>query len=257
MRRASGVTILVVLLMAGPASASVSGAVSAQLTAAKVGGSPVRAPKVSTPVGLSVGVSGLSGFTGLPTSVQLQLQRGFTSTVLKALSARCTSSQATAQDCPVKSQVGTGSMIFSLSGLTLTMPIGLFAGAPSQAGDIATIYFDAKVALGASSIPLSIPARLFTPKGGGVELLADLNVPASLESIAAASTVQSLKLSTGVSRSVTKTVTGKRKHKTTYSLLTTPSKCSGKWTGSAALVFANGTFDQAFSAACHKSSKKK
>ena len=205
-----------------------------------------------------------SGFTfaatgplpsGIPSSLELQIQPGFTSQAAKAVTALCTSAQAASDSCPSGSVVGSGSAGTNAFG-TLNFTVAI--GAPQQSGDIATAYLIGK--LGGAVIPL--PGRVFVPSGGGLELLVTGFPPLPGVSLTSLSLTAN-KTTNSVTTYTTKRVTtghGKHKHHhtikvphtTTYSLITNPPTCpsTGMWTGSFTATYSSGPVTVPFSSAC-------
>lgn len=215
---------------------------------------------VSAASALAVAVTGLTG-SGLPSSVDLQLQPGFASSA-KSVSVLCTASQSSSNTCPAASQVGTGAVGVTLFGTPVVVPLKLYLGNPSQAGDIASVILIGSLA----GNNLTVSGRLFVPAQGGLELLLTgfPSVPVTLTSLG---------ISVQASQTVTKTVTttttkfvyrGKGKHrhkhkvkhkvkkttKTVSSAITNPSTCTGMWTGTATFAYPSGANAVPLSATC-------
>lgn len=239
MKRTMRLAALIPLVLASTAAAAGGPTATVTLSPAKV-----KAPTTAHVV--------LTGPlpSGLPSSISLKVQNGFTSSV-KAVKVLCTSAQAASFSCPGQSRVGTGQLVLTTGLGQLTVPLTLALGAPSHAGDVSTVYIYGKLGV----IPLGLTARLFKPAGGGLELLTGA-FPATPPGLAI--TVDSLSLTAHAQRTVVKKVkVGKGKHrktktiKTVYSLLTNPSTCNGTWTGSVSASFPSGTVTLPLSAACH------
>jgi hypothetical protein len=243
-RRLLTITVATTVAMLGGATvaSAAGGTATVTLTPAKV--------KAASSAALSI--SGVTGFSTLPISVDLLLQPGFTSSV-NSVSALCMATQAASNTCPTASAIGTGSVGVSFFGSPTNVPVTLFLGPPSQPGDTASVILIGSV--GGTSIDIS--GRIFTPAQGGVEMLLSgfPSLPVTLDSFAI-----TLAASRSVSRTVTKTVIkkvfvgkGKHRHKkkvkrkvkttvtTVYSLITNPSTCSGAWTGTATLTYTTGS----------------
>jgi hypothetical protein len=201
---------------------------------------------------------------GLPTSLSVQIQPGFTSS-LRAVPAAslCTPAQGTQGTCPAGGLLGTGSIaaIVSPFSTRTSVSLKLWLGAPSQPGDISTIYMYGKL----DGVAFPAAARVFTPSGGGVELLISRfpSLPPAFSAFEV--DIQSLTLNAKAMTTVKKVVTkltckGKhrKKHKktvkTTYSFLANPPSCaaSGTWTGTAVTTFAAGASTVQFSVPCAK-----
>jgi hypothetical protein len=140
--------------------------------------------------------------------------------------------------------------------------VTLFLGEPLDPGDIAAVVMSGML----DGTPLTVSGRLLVPAQGGLELLFSPfpSVPVTLNSLSI-SFGASQTVATTVTKTVTKTVfTGKGKHRhkkkikrkvkktvrTVYSLITTPSSCSGTWTGTATLTYTTGSIPLAVSAPC-------
>ena len=240
MRRLLTITVLMTLGWVGSAAAST---VSATLTP----------DTVSSAATASVAIAGVTGFSTLPSSLEVLLQRGFASSA-RSVSALCTATQSSGSSCPTASQVGTGSVGISLFGSPATVPVTLFLGEPLEPGDIASVVMSGMFA----GSRLTVSGRLFVPPQRGLELLFSPfpSVPVTLDS---------LSLSFGASHTVTRTVhkivfvgTGRHRHKkrvkrrvkTVYSLITTPSSCSRTWTGTATLTYTTGSISLPISVPC-------
>ncbi|HWF73025.1 MAG TPA: hypothetical protein VG186_06760 [Solirubrobacteraceae bacterium] len=238
---------------------ALGGAGTAQ--AAGTGSLTLTPGTVSSASGLAVSVTGLSGFSGLPSSVALLLQPGFMSSA-KSVSVLCTAGQASSSTCPAASQIGTGSVGISFFGSPTSVPLTAYLGDPLQSGDIASVILSGSLA----GTTVAVSGRLFVPAGGGLELLLSgfPNVPVSLDSLAI-----SVQGTHTVTTTTTKTVTkyvwkGKGKHrkkhkvkkkvkktvKTVYSVITNPSMCAGMWTGTATMNYSSGQNTVPLSATC-------
>ena len=239
--------MLLPVVLAGTAAAA-----GASVTATVV---PATAGSAS---GLSVSVSG--GLpSGIPSTLELTAQPGFASSGTKAVTALCTGPEASTDSCPAASVVGSGSVGTSFHIIHITLNLTLAVGAPSQPGDLATVYLIGK--LGNSNV--SLPGRLFRPSGGGLELLVAVSGLPSLPGLS----VTSLSLQAKHSRTVTtyttkkvttgtgthkKTTTVKVPHKTVYSVLTNPRSCpsSAAWTGSFTATYSGKPTALPFTVAC-------
>jgi hypothetical protein len=242
-KRGLSALALTPLVLAGTAAAA-GGPVTASLTPDSAG----------SPAGFNISVAGPLP-PGIPSSLELMVQPGFTSQAAKAVSALCTSAQAASDSCPSGSLIGTGAAGTNALG---TLSFTLAVGAPQQTGDIATVFLIGK--LGGAVVPL--PGRVFVPSGGGLELLVSgfPQLPGvSLTSL----TLQANKTAQTVTTSTTKRITtghGKHKrthtvrvpHHTTNSLLTNPPTCpsTGMWTGSLTATYSSGPATLPFSAPC-------
>jgi hypothetical protein len=251
MRRLLIITAVMSLAGAGIASAAGGGTATVTLT-------PSTA---SAPAGIAISLAGLSGNSGLPSSVAVLLQPGFTASA-RSLPVLCTAQQSQSNGCPSTTQIGTGSVGATFLGESLTVPINLFLAAPVEPGDIAAVILSGTL----DGINLTISGRLFVPAQGGLELLLSSfpSEPVTLDSLTLSGQA-SQTVTTTVIKRVTKTITtgkGKHKHKkkikkkvkktikTVYSLITNPSTCTGAWTGTATLTYSSGTYALPFSVAC-------
>jgi hypothetical protein len=246
----TAVLTVAILIAASAASAAGGGTATVTLT-------PSKAKAAAS---AAVSISGVTGFSTLPTSVDLLLQPGFTSS-LNSVTALCTSAEASSSMCPPASGIGTGSVGIRFFGSPATVPVNLFLGAPLQAGDIASVILVGS--LGGTNLDVS--GRLFTPAQGGVEVLLSgfPSAPVTLDSFSF-SLAASRSVSSIVTKTVIKTVIkkifvgkGKNRHKkkvkrkvktklrttvtTVYSLITDPRTCSGTWTGTATLTYTSGS----------------
>ena len=236
-------------------AAIASAAIAAAATA---GTSPITATVTPDKPGAASGVSiTISGPLpqGLPQSLELTTQPGFTSSI-KSVKALCATAQAAQNQCPAASQVGSGQVVTNSLG---TINLALALGTPQQHGDIATVYLLGK----AAGSVLDLPARLLAAPGGGLELLVQKipNVPLpglQIESI----TLSARATNTVVTKTTKLITTGAGKHRkhhtkvtitrTTYSLLTNPADCpsTGAWTGTVTATFSSGPVTLPFTLAC-------
>jgi hypothetical protein len=247
MRRLLIITAVMSLAGAGIAAAAGGGTATTTLTPSKA----------SAPAGITISLTGLSGFSGLPSSVAVLLQPGFIASA-KSVPVLCTTEQWQSNGCPSTSQIGTGSVGATFLGSSLTVPIKLFLATPLQPGDIAAVILSGSL----DGINLTISGHLLVPAQGGLELLLSSfpSEPVTLDSLTLSARASHTKT---VTKRVTETVTtgtGKNKHKhkkkvkktikTVYPLITNPSTCKGTWTGTATLTYASGTDSLPFSVAC-------
>lgn len=241
MNRILRLSALTPLVLASTAAAAGGPTANVTLSPAKVKAATTAHVQVTGPLP-----------SGLPSSISVTVQKGFTSSV-KAVKVLCTAAQATSEGCPAQSFVGNGQIVATATGLgQVTVPLTLALGAPSQAGDISTVYIYGKL----GTFPLGVTARLFNT-GNGLELLTGAFPALPIPGLTVQ--VDSLTLNAHAKQSVTKKVkVGKGKHKktkkvtTVYSLLTNPSTCTGTWTGSVSVAFASGTVTLPLSTPCHK-----
>jgi hypothetical protein len=244
--RGLGAIALTSLVLAGTASAANAPTLTATVTPNKAGAAS----------GFSIAIPGPLP-SGIPSQLVFTAQNGFTSDGVKAVTATCTLAQAQGNMCPAGSDVGTGSAGTNILG---TLNFTLAAGAPQQAGDIATVYLIGQLA-GAT---IALPGRLMSAPGGGLELsvaFPPLPIPGlSLTSLQL--TAKGTNTVTTYTKKKVKVGHGKKKrtkivkvpHKTTYSVLRNPSTCpsTGMWTGSVSATYAapTGTVTLPFTAAC-------
>jgi hypothetical protein len=167
--------------------------------------------------------------------VQIDAQKGFRASA-KSVSAFCNPNSL---PCPAKSQVGSGEVVATVTIIvtqTTTIPFNMYLGKPRHAGDIGSIVLTAKV----FGSPEHVVGRLFTPPGGGLEVLFD-HLPGSSVPPGQA-TLDKLSLSAHAVRKV-----GKK----TYSLITNPPKCTGgHWSGSITVTFSSGPITQPLTISC-------
>jgi hypothetical protein len=184
---------------------------------------------------LKVAAKGPFSAPGLPTSVEINVQKGFRSSA-KSVSALCNPRNL---PCPAKSKVGSGEAVATVVLLgKQTIPFTMYLGKPQQTGDIASIVLTATV-LGQKQ---HVTGRLFKSAGGGLEILFD-HLPSS-GTPPGDVTLNRLSLTAHAAHKM-----GKK----TYSLITNPPKCAGgHWTGSITITFQSGPVTQALSLACSK-----
>jgi hypothetical protein len=243
MRKLLSLSSLTALVFAGTAAAASSPNISISLQ-------PNKVKKNST---LTVNASGFPTESSLPSSIEFQVQKGF-KTSAKSVSQLC---NPTASSCPTASKIGSGNAqaTGTLAGLSEndTVNFTLYLGKPQQSGDVASVILAGSDTLFHQS--LSTTGRLFKDSAGGLELLFSQfptipGLPAGTQI-----TLNSISLTAGAKRTIKKKV--KRHHKTvtiktTYSLITNPSTCSGSWTGSATVTFGSGPVPLPFSTSCSK-----
>ncbi len=177
---------------------------------------------------LKVSAKGPFSATGLPTSAEIDVQKGFR-TSAKSVAGLCNPHNL---PCPAKSKVGSGELVATVTLLgKQTIPFTIYLGRPRHKGDIASIVLTANV-LGS---PEHVTGRLLATSGGGLEILFD-HFPTSGVPPGNA-TLDKLSLSAHALR----TSRGK-----TYSLITNPARCgkAKQWTGSFTVGFQSGTVTQ-------------
>jgi hypothetical protein len=228
---------VLVLLAPGMAFAGIAAAAGGPVTATVT---PNTAGSAS---GVSISITGPLP-PGLPTSLEFTVQPGFT-TSIKSVSVLCSAPQAGQDQCPAASQVGTGQLVTNSLG---TINLTLALAAPQQQGDVASVFLIGSIA----GYVLDLPARLFVPSGGGIELLLENFPQLPIPSLQISSLSLNATAMTTVTATKIRTVTtGKGRHKkrkkvktttkTTYSLITNPSTCpaTGYWTGSVLATFSS------------------
>ena len=231
------IAVLPITMLAFAGTAGAAGGPSISISLA-----PDKAGKNSK---LTVNASGFPTETALPKSAELKVQPGFKTSV-KSVKQLCSPGGSS---CPAASKIGTGiaQVTGSLLGQSIsdTVNFTLYLGKPKQGGDIASVeVFGSDTYLHQSA---SGSGRLFTDPAGGLELLFDQFPTISGVPAGVSITLTSLSLNVGATR----TIHHHHHHKTTYSLITNPSSCSGSWTGSGTVTFSNGTsFPTSFSTPC-------
>jgi hypothetical protein len=244
MRKLLMLPSLAAFVFAGTAAAASGPTVSISLQ-------PHKAKKNSA---LTVTASGFPAESSLPSSVELQVQKGF-KTSPKSVKQLC---NPTASSCPAASKIGTGNAqatgtVPILGNVSDTVNFTLYLGRPQQRGDLASVILTGTDT--ALHQTLSATGRLFKDSAGGLELL--FNKFPSLSGLPPGTTVtlNSLSFTASATRTVKKKV--KRHHKkvtvkTVYSLITNPSNCRGSWTGSATIAFPSGATTVPLSTPCKK-----
>jgi hypothetical protein len=243
------VAALVTLACAASAIAA-AGTVSVSL-------SPNKAGKAST---LKVVATGpFRGVTGPPKSVVVYVQRGF-KVDARAVAIECTAAQASSSSCPAPSNVGSGSSsihVVTSNGTgsgDYTVHFKLYLGHPQQAGDVASVVLEGSVQTLIGTTTLSSTGRLVAPASGpyGLELVfAKFPTVALPNGLTATFTLNKLTMNTGAHRTTT-VGTGAAKHKVTYSLITSPSKCTGSWSAKLTSKFGTGSLSIPTAAPCSK-----
>ncbi len=243
MRKPLIVLSLAGLVFAGTAAAASGPNISISLH-------PDKVKKNST---LSVDANGFPAENSLPTSLALQVQKGFR-TSTKAVKQLCNPS---ASSCPAASKIGTVIVqaTGSLAGASVTHSIDftIYLGKPERSGDIASVIVSGRDTL--LNQTLSGSGRLFKDSTGGLELLFD-KFP-SIQGLPPGTqiTLDSLSLTAGAKRTVKKTTRVHHKKvtvKTTYSLVTNPSRCRGHWSATATVIFPGSALSQALNIPCTK-----
>jgi hypothetical protein len=224
MRKAAALAVIATLAAAGTAIAA-----GPSITASVSPNTPNAHAK------LTVMAKGPFSAPGLPTSAQIDVQKGFRASV-NSVAALCSSKHL---PCPAKSKIGSGRVVATVTLLgKQSIPFNMYLGKPRHKGDIASIVLTAN----AEGQPEHVTGRLFTASGGGLEILFD-HLPSSGLPPGSA-TLNKLTLSAQAVHKM-----GKK----TYSLITNPPKCgSGQWTGSVTISFQSGPVTQPLTITCKK-----
>lgn len=186
-------------------------------------------PKAKSTLKLSA--KGPFNQTGLPTTLQLNLQKGF-STSAKSVTQLCDTSSVPptgSTGCPAASQIGSGTAQLSFMGSSFPVALALYLGNKQQSGDIASVILS-------ETFPgpneANTVGRLFKTSTGQIELLFESLPPGPF-------TLNSIKFSAHA-------VNGKN------SLVKNPSTCpkSHHWSGRFTLGFTSGTVSKKLKIAC-------
>ena len=238
---------LSVLVPAGAAAAAADGTVSITLK-------PDRVAVAST---LSVVAQGpFPSAGGVPSSVRLDVQRGFKSD-RRSVSVLCTPSQARGSACPEKSKVGSGNAwvhvttALGLGSGDYEIPFELFLGSPQLAGDLASVTIEAHAPEPVGTV--SATGRLLVLRRGpyGLELRFD-KFPKPTFPAGTTVTLNRIALTAGASR-VVRTGKGRHRHTQRYALITNPPACHGNWTAQITAMFENGApFSRVASTRCRR-----
>jgi hypothetical protein len=232
MRKLLVLSVLTPLALAGSAGAAGGGTISLAL----------HPDKVKRHSKLTVSASGFTE-TSLPTSAEIDVQKGFKASA-KSVAALC----ATPSSCPAASKIGSG--VAQVTATAFGVPIQdtvnftLFLGRPERSGDIASVIVtgkDTKYGIAAAG-----SARLLNRAGGGLEVLFD-HFPSISSVGGVAVTLNSFSLTAGATRTVSR-----HHRKVTYSLITNPAKCSGHWSGSASVTFSGSASSNSLFIPCSK-----
>jgi hypothetical protein len=172
--------------------------------------------------------------TGLPTSVEIDVQKGFRSST-KSVATLCNPSK---HSCPAKSKVGSGHVVATITPIgKQTFRFTMYLGKPQQTDDIASIVLNATV----EGQQQHVVGRLLKSTSGGLEILFD-HLPSFSPPPGLTVTLDNLTLTAHATHKV-----GKK----TYSLITNPPECgSGHWTGSVTVNFKSGPIMQSLAIAC-------
>jgi hypothetical protein len=219
---------------------------------AEVALSPAAPARATTAV-ISVSPPDEPTLTGL---LSVTFMDGFRSSI-SSVATLCTAAQGAAGQCPPVSLAGSGTVTVHEASGTSVLPLTLGLGAPSQPGDIATIYMDSE----ADGRVASASARLLTGANAGSELL----IPNVAALAAPGARIEGLTLTLHAQRTVTtvKSVRklvgkGRRRRRrrvkeavhTTYSLLETPSLCTSPWTGASSFTSGDVAFGTSYTMPC-------
>jgi hypothetical protein len=220
------------------AALAVTGTAGAALAAGPTISASVTPNTPNSHSALKVSAKGPFTAPGLPTAVEVDVQKGFRSSA-KSVSVLCNPSKL---PCPAKSKVGSGEVVATVTILGVptkqTIPFTMYLGKPQHTGDIASIVLTATV-FGQKQ---HVTGRLFKSTGG-LEILFD-HLPRS-SAPPGDVTLNRLSLSAHAVH---------KKGKKTYSLITNPPKCSStkEWTGNITITFLSGPMTQPLSLACSK-----
>jgi hypothetical protein len=170
---------------------------------------------------------------GRVTSLRLEVQKGFSSSA-KAVKVLCSSSKASNGTCPSESKVGSGSAVVTgtvngVSGQD-TITFQAFLAVPEKTGDIASIVLHGTDSVFHKSGQTR--GRLLRTSSGGLELIFT-SITGSSAPRATKITLDRLSLHV---RAVRRATNGH-----TYSLITNPSRCPGRWHGALVITYSNGT----------------
>jgi hypothetical protein len=219
----AGIVVAVVKLIT-PAAGFVSVAVTPTAPAEP----SVATISVVAPFTSSQGVT----LSGLPSSVDVTLQKGFASTATTAVTSLCTAADAASAACPPASNAGHGELDVTVNGQTRRVQLLLYVAPPVRPHDVASLV----IAAGGSVIDT---ARVLTTPGGGLELTT------SPLSYSARANFDKLFLVLDTQR--TANAGG---HATLRSLISNPPTCTGQWTAQGTVTFPNGSFSQAAAIPC-------
>jgi hypothetical protein len=226
--------LIVVFVIAGIVVAIVklvtpaTGYVSVAVTPTSPAEPSVATISVVAPLDSSQGLT----LSGLPSSVDVTLQKGFASTATTAVTSLCTAADASSANCPPASNAGHGELDVTVNGQMRRLQLLLYVGPPAHPHDVASLV----VTAGRRVIDT---ARLLSTPGGGLELIT------SPLSISAQANFAKLFLVLGTQRTAS---TGG--HASLRSLISNPPTCSGQWTAQGTVTFPDGSFSQATAIPC-------
>jgi hypothetical protein len=185
---------------------------------------------------LKVTAKGPFSAPGLPTAVQIDVQKGFRASA-KAVAALCNPHKL---PCPNKSKVGSGEVVANVGFLgRQSVPFTLYLGKRQHKRDIASVVLAADV----FGQPEHATGRLLTTSKGNLEILFN-HLPSYTPPPQVTVTLKRFSLSAHAVREAK----GK-----TYSLITNPAKCSrGNWTGVVTVNFQSQAVAQSVLIRCTK-----
>lgn len=217
-------------------------------------------PRTGTKLTVDFDGSAFGVQTAPPHNLRLLVQHGF-SFDPSAVKARC----APPKPCPAAARVGTGSaqIAYTFIGVpgNATAKLTIYLTAPQQHGDLAGLVVRGELPdLGRSVTARGRVLRAAAPDG--IELRIDDLLGGQALPPGTTVSLARLRLSAGVSRTVTQTKVRRRKvHgqtrrvrvkvRTRHALITTPKTCSGAWAGRIVATLADGSVrEQPLSAPC-------
>jgi hypothetical protein len=186
---------------------------------------------------LKVSARGPFSASGLPRSVEIDVQKGFRSSA-KSVPALCNPSKL---PCPAESKVGSGQVEVTIMPFIgrRTFPFTMYLGKPRQPDDVASIVLRATV----EGQQQHVVGRLFHAPSGSLEILFD-HLPTYSPPPGVTVTPNHLTLRAHATH---------KSGRKTYSLITNPPKCAtGHWTGNVTITFRSGPVTQPLSLACSK-----
>jgi PKD repeat protein len=227
--------MIVVMVVAGIVVAIVklvepsTGFVSVAVTPTSPAEPSIATISVVAPFSSSQGIT----LSGLPSSIDVTLQKGFASTATTAVTSLCTAARVSAVGCPPASNAGHGELDLTLDGRMHRIPLLLYVGPPAHAHDIASLVMTADPGRVIDT------ARVLNTPGGGLELVT------SPLSYSAQANFDKLQLVLGTQRTAES-----GGHRTLRALIANAPTCSGQWTAQGTVTFPNGSFSQAIAIPC-------
>jgi hypothetical protein len=219
----AGIVVGIVKLV-GPST----GFVSVAVTPTSPAEPSIATISVVAPFSSSQGIT----LSGLPSSIDVTLQKGFASTATTAVTSLCTTARASSAGCPPASNAGHGELDVTVNGQMRRLQLLLYVGTPAHPHDIASLVMTA-------SGRVIDAARVLTTPGGGLELVT------SPLSYSAQANFDKLFLVLGTHRTANSGRTASLR-----SLISNPPACSGQWTAQGTVTFPNGSFSQAVAIPC-------